>query len=549
MEAESKYTYVGLALVLLVAALVTGVIWLNRTGTRADFNYYTVYFERQPLDGLQLGADVDMRGIKIGRVEDYQLLAENINRVRVTVRTDKRAPVRTNTVAIVTRNFVTGIAKVSLITPEPLGPPLTEIRDDQQHPVIPEGESNLDALAGKVNQLGDMAAETLENLNDVLKPRNRVAFTETLDNLRKLTAGLNARLAEVDKSMAAMNAADGGHQQRQQPDRESGRERGRRPRPDDPTGGENAAGHLRRHPVAREAGGRPLARLRRRGQRDRGADDRRRDRTEAHGGLDEPRARPTAGSARRVARRHAEAERTRRMMPATRRSALILGCSALLLAGCISVDVGNSEGNVRAQFRLDDLAPPPGPAGKKVARSLVVVSMPSLGVGDTFSMAYSRAPQQRALYQNASWADRPSNRVVQLLVRRIDARAAFTSVAELGSGVGGDLALNVTVDELLHDTAVRERAARADRGTRRSHDPHPGRAPPLRRRCARRPGERARRRRRPEPGADERARRTRAVARSVRGKAACGCPLTAAEARCATRARAAPRHATSSAAS
>lgn len=207
MEAESKYTYVGLALLVLVALLVTGIIWLNRTGTRGDFNYYTIYFERQPLDGLQLGADVDMRGIKIGRVEDYQLLPENINRVKVNVRTDRRAPVRTNTVAIVTRNFVTGIAKVSLITPEPLGPPLTEIRADQKFPVIPEGESNLDALAGKVNQLGDMAAETLESLNDVLKPRNRVAFTETLDNLRKLTTGLNARLAEVDRTMSALNKA------------------------------------------------------------------------------------------------------------------------------------------------------------------------------------------------------------------------------------------------------------------------------------------------------------------------------------------------------
>jgi len=142
------------------------------------------------------------------------------------------------------------------------------------------------------------------------------------------------------------------------------------------------------------------------------------------------------------------------MKPATRRSALLAGCSALLLAGCISVDVGNNDGNVRAQFRLEDLAPPTVPAGKTVARSLVVVSMPSLGIGDTFAMVYSRAPQQRALYQNASWADRPSNRVVQLLIRRIDARAAFASVVELGSGVGGDLALNVTVDELLHDTAA-----------------------------------------------------------------------------------------------
>jgi ABC-type uncharacterized transport system auxiliary subunit len=155
----------------------------------------------------------------------------------------------------------------------------------------------------------------------------------------------------------------------------------------------------------------------------------------------------------------------------TRRSALIVGCSALLLAGCVSVDVGSSDSNVRTQYRLDDLAPPPGPAGKTVPRSLVVVSMPSLGIGDTFAMAYSRAPQQRALYQNASWAERPSNRVVQLLVRRLDAGAAFASVTELGSGVGGDLVLNVTVNELVHDTvAARGRleltAELVDRATR-----------------------------------------------------------------------------------
>ncbi|MGE5162044.1 MAG: ABC-type transport auxiliary lipoprotein family protein [Betaproteobacteria bacterium] len=159
------------------------------------------------------------------------------------------------------------------------------------------------------------------------------------------------------------------------------------------------------------------------------------------------------------------------MKPAPRRSFLIVGCSALLLAGCISVDIGSSDSNVRAQYRLHDLAPAPGRADRPVTRSLVVVALPSPGIGDTFSMAYSRAPQQRALYQNASWADRPSNRTVQLLVRRIDARASFASVAELGSGVRGDLLLNVTIDELLHDTvAARGRleltAELVDRATR-----------------------------------------------------------------------------------
>lgn len=207
MEAESKYTYVGLALIVLVAALVTSIVWLNRTGARSDFNFYTIYFERQPLDGLQLGADVDMRGIKVGRVEDYALQAENINRVRVTVRTDRRAPVRSNTRAIVTRNFVTGIAKVSLVTPEPLGPALTGIRPGEEHPVILEGESSLDAIAGKVGRIGDVAADTLDQLNELLSRQNREAFTQTLANLRELTTSLNQRVADLDTTIGAFNAA------------------------------------------------------------------------------------------------------------------------------------------------------------------------------------------------------------------------------------------------------------------------------------------------------------------------------------------------------
>ena len=206
MEAEAKYTYVGIALIVLLAALIAAVVWLNRVGGRGDFKYYTIYFERQPLDGLQIGADVDMRGIKIGRVEDYDLLAEKINRVRVTIRTDRRAPVRTNTVAIVVRNFVTGIARITLITPEPAGPPLTEVRDDQNYPLIAEGESSFDAIAGKVGRIGDIAAETLENINLILTADNRAAVTSSLANSKEFTAGLNQRMKDLDKTLVTFNA-------------------------------------------------------------------------------------------------------------------------------------------------------------------------------------------------------------------------------------------------------------------------------------------------------------------------------------------------------
>ena len=173
MEAEARYTYVGAAVLVLIAALVAGVVWLKDVGGRGSYYRYAIYFENQALDGLQIGADVNVRGIKVGRVEDYALSADQLNRVRVVIRVDRRTPVNQYTVAVVTRNFVTGIAAIALVNPDREGQPLTEVPDGEDYPVIGEGRSDLDELAGRVNRLGDMAAATLNNLNQLLNPDNR----------------------------------------------------------------------------------------------------------------------------------------------------------------------------------------------------------------------------------------------------------------------------------------------------------------------------------------------------------------------------------------
>ena len=207
MEADAKYTYVGTAVIALLMAVVVGVIWLKRTGRISDFNFYTVYFEKQNLDGLQIGADVSMRGIKVGRVEDYALTPDNINRVRALLRIDRRTPVSTNTVAVVNRRFVTGLAKIDLETGDPPGPPLEIVLPNENYPVIPEGTSNLDEIANRLNKVGETAAEALERLNDVLKAENRAAIEKTLANLRDLTGGLNQRLAELDRTLKSVQGA------------------------------------------------------------------------------------------------------------------------------------------------------------------------------------------------------------------------------------------------------------------------------------------------------------------------------------------------------
>lgn len=207
MEAEARYTWVGAGVLVLLAALVASLVWLKSVGGKGEFNRYAVHFERQSLEGLEIGADVTLRGIKVGRVDDYELSGAKFNRVRVQVRVDARAPVRSNTVAVVTRNFLTGIAAIALVTREPPGPPLEEVPEGERFPIIAEGKSDLDEISGRVSQLGEMASVTLTSLNQVLSAENREAAATTLRNLRDLSAGLNKRLEALDRSLETVSVA------------------------------------------------------------------------------------------------------------------------------------------------------------------------------------------------------------------------------------------------------------------------------------------------------------------------------------------------------
>lgn len=200
MEPEARYTTIGAVLLALIAAAITGFVWLKSSGRASDYRFYTIYFERQSLEGLQIGGDVNMRGVKVGRVEEYTLARSNINRVAVRIRVARETPVSENTRATVARNFLTGIARVNLDTPGTPGPELVGVPDGERYPVIPEGTSDFEQIADSVSRLAVQADTALENLNRVMGPRNQRAIADTIAAIRDLSVGLNDRLTEVDEA-------------------------------------------------------------------------------------------------------------------------------------------------------------------------------------------------------------------------------------------------------------------------------------------------------------------------------------------------------------
>jgi phospholipid/cholesterol/gamma-HCH transport system substrate-binding protein len=204
MEPDVRYTYIGASLVALVAAAILAILWLTQAGSRNANNKYEIVFVRQSLEGLQVGGDVAMRGIKVGQVVSYSLSPTEVNRVTVIVGVQRDTPVAENTVAVVSRTFVTGIARINLKTPDPPGPPLKP-QAGQQYPLIKEGTSIEEKIEDVAGHIAESGTEALDRLNDLLNQQNRETVKEMLVNIRNLTAGLNARLDRIDQTLTTVN--------------------------------------------------------------------------------------------------------------------------------------------------------------------------------------------------------------------------------------------------------------------------------------------------------------------------------------------------------
>lgn len=201
MEPESRYTLIGASVLSLIVIAVAGWLWLAGHGTRNDYQYYAIHFQSQSLEGLQVGSDVTMRGIKVGRVQRYSISRDNINRVDVVIRVDRETPVSVNTRAIVGRNLLTGIARIDLDTPGTPGPELAGVPEGEDYPVIAEGTSDLDQIADAMRGLAVRGGAVLDNLHKLLAEENQAELIGAVVAVRELAENVDARLARVDRAL------------------------------------------------------------------------------------------------------------------------------------------------------------------------------------------------------------------------------------------------------------------------------------------------------------------------------------------------------------
>ena len=205
MERQAHYALVGLVTLIVALALLAFTFWFIKFDFNNSFATYDVEFDT-PVDGLTKGAEVHFNGIKVGEVTSLRLGNANTHQVIAEVQVDGKTPVRVDSVASLEPQGITGLFYMQ-ISPGTARAPLLLRQTDGPPPVIHSQESALAKLLSGSGSVIENTYESLNRVNRLLSDHNIKSFSDSLDNLRDITADIKSRQQLLDDAHEAIISA------------------------------------------------------------------------------------------------------------------------------------------------------------------------------------------------------------------------------------------------------------------------------------------------------------------------------------------------------
>ncbi len=197
METRASYLVVGLFVLALIAGAFGFAAWITRANIRDDNVYYYIYFKGS-VSGLQTGSQVQLRGVPVGTVADIAIDEGNVEEIQVTIALRPTTPVKTDTVAQLQLQGITGLSIIQLIGGTQTAPALVP-RPGKKRAVIPSVPSPLEAVFQSFPQVTTQVVELAARLNDLLNDDNRRSISNIFAHLDTLTGTLDESRGDIAK--------------------------------------------------------------------------------------------------------------------------------------------------------------------------------------------------------------------------------------------------------------------------------------------------------------------------------------------------------------
>lgn len=190
METRANYILIGAFAILGLLASFGFLLWLAKVDVDRQYAYYDVLFDN--VSGLGAAGDVRYNGLPVGQVVGLDIDTEDPSKVRVRLEIAATTPVRTDTVATLQAQGVTGVSYVALTGGTAAADALPEFS------VIPSERSALQSILEGAPALLERALVLLEDINDVVNEDNRAAVGEVLENLASASGRLDSVLSDFE---------------------------------------------------------------------------------------------------------------------------------------------------------------------------------------------------------------------------------------------------------------------------------------------------------------------------------------------------------------
>ena len=225
MSRKANKTLIGAFVIGAVALLVSVILILGSGKFFTERDSYVLYFKGS-VKGLNIGAPVMFRGVKIGSVTDISLMADHEDlsiripviievepdRFKRTVQQQKRDPDKTIELLIekglraqlVMQSFVTGQLMVNLDFYPEKSARFSGLKSE--HPEIPTISSGLEELVSKIEELPlsdliNRANSSLEGLENLVKSPE---LKESISSLQGALNDIRNLIQEMDVHVAPL---------------------------------------------------------------------------------------------------------------------------------------------------------------------------------------------------------------------------------------------------------------------------------------------------------------------------------------------------------
>ncbi len=180
MENRAYALAAGLFVLLLGAALVAGVLWLNRDERIGGVPYEVT--TTRPVSGLKVEAAVRFRGVDVGKVESIRFDPTDPGRVVIGISVDAQTPITRGTYAQLGFQGVTGLSFVALDDDGTKREPLPSTAEVPAR--IAMRPSLFDTGEGLVTAFGEVA----DRVNRLLADDNQKVLIGTLARIDAASA-------------------------------------------------------------------------------------------------------------------------------------------------------------------------------------------------------------------------------------------------------------------------------------------------------------------------------------------------------------------------